>query len=187
LISCFLAHVNGGFRIEGGIGDFVEQKFSYEKAPALFAARLLYDFIAFVIINILMRELVFGIIIETFKDLRMEETKFELDRKNKCFICDVSKDDLEKDRGNFHDHVHNEHNIWNYINYMISLKFSDPQDLNAINSYTLEQIENKYSKWIPLYGSSPNEVENFNESEEDFDADLEKHNENHNPLSINKN
>jgi hypothetical protein len=134
-----------------------------------------------------MRELVFGIIIETFKDLRIEEQHAEHDKHSICFICGVDKDQLEKDRVDFHLHCKKDHNIWNYINYILRLKFSDPQDLNAINSYTLEQIEKKYTTWIPQYINKKN-FELYEEiSEEDLNVDVDKYNEIHHELPINKN
>ncbi len=137
-----------------------------------------------------MRELVFGIIIESFKDLRIRETNNENDRLTKCFICGVCKDDLEKERINFKSHCDKDHNLWNYINYMLWLKFSDPQNLNAINSYVLEQIEKKYTNWIPRrHENNKDNMKNerMTNPTEDINVDLDKYNEQHHDLPINKN
>ncbi len=182
-----MTHSNGGFRIEGGIGDFLVQKFSFERTPGLYAGMFFYDCVSFIIINILMRELVFGIIIETFRDLRMEEQHHEHDKHYICFICGVTKDELEKDRVDFFNHRNVDHNPWNYINYMIRLKFSDPQDLNAINSYTLEQIEKKYITWMPLYKNRKPVEASEDIDDSDLNVDVDKYNEVHHELPINKN
>jgi hypothetical protein len=34
---------------------------------------------------------------------------------------------------------------------MIGLKFVDPQETNAINSFVIEQLENKKISWFPSF------------------------------------
>lgn len=149
LIFCFLTQVDYGLRLRGGIGELLK-KVSFERNPGTYAARLIYDLIFFILIVVLMLELVFGIIVETFRELRMEQHEMEVDRANICFICGIHRDELEKDRKDFTEHCASQHNVWNYVNYMIRLKFSDPQDLNAVNSYALAQIQKKNISWMSL-------------------------------------
>ena len=130
-----------------------------------------------------MLNIVFGIIIDTFKELRIKEHKKEHDRNEVCFICGVSKDSLEKERANFKQHVKETHNVWNYVNYMIGLKFSNLQDLNAINSYTLTKINAKNIKWIPRWENKKREKVG-NVEEENMNVDTEKYNEKHSNLKI---
>ena len=105
----------------------------------------------FILIVIIAIDLVFGIIISAFNNLRDEEQKHSTDRKNHCFICHVNKNTLEKNRQNFNEHRTKTHNLWNYVDYMIALKFSDFHDLNAINSYANQKIQNKDISWLPTY------------------------------------
>jgi len=149
MIFCFLTSVDYGFRTRGGIGELIT-RISFERNKGRYMGRLFYDIIYFILVIVLMLELVFGIIVETFRDLRIEETHHDYDKANICFICGIKKDDLEKNRQNFQEHCEKVHNIWNYINYILRLKFSDPQDLNAINSFALENIEMKRISWVPL-------------------------------------
>ena len=44
---------------------------------------------------------------------------------------------------NIIEHRNKIHNIWNYAYYLITLKSSIPHNLNAINSYIIQKIENK--------------------------------------------
>ena len=142
----------------------------------------------FILIVVLMLDLVFGIIIETFKELRIEEQKAEYDRQFKCFICNIDKDDLEKQREDFTEHNLKKHNMWNYVNYMIRLKYSFKQDLNAINSYSLELIEKKQTKWIPSKNGSKKEEGGGEEpTEEEDDIEVDKYDDHHHELQINKN
>jgi len=42
----------------------------------------------------------------------------------------------------FYDHVEMEHNLWNYIYYLIYLKNKERKNLNTIESMIFEQWEN---------------------------------------------
>jgi hypothetical protein len=101
------------------------------------------------IIVIVLTHIVFGIILDTFTELRMEQYQYENDTANVCFICGIKRDDCEKNNKNFDEHREKEHNVWDYANYMITLRLKDAQDLNATNSYAKEQLELKNIAWIP--------------------------------------
>lgn len=54
---------------------------------ALFVARVIYDLLFFFIVIIIVLNLIFGVIIDTFADLRSEKQQKELILKNTCFVC----------------------------------------------------------------------------------------------------
>ena len=150
LIFCFLNTLDSGLRARGGIGDS-GIRLSYSRNKRHYIRRLIMDDFFFILIVIIAIDLVFGIIIGAFNTLRDEEQRHSADRKNHCFICHVNKNTLEKNRQNFNEHRTKVHNIWNYVDYMMTLKFSDVHDLNAINSYASQKIENKDISWLPTY------------------------------------
>ena len=150
LIFCFLNALDSGLRARGGIGDS-GIRLSYSRNKRHYIRRLIMDDFFFILIVIIAIDLVFGIIISAFNTLRDEEQRHSADRKNHCFICHVNKNTLEKNRQNFNEHRTKVHNIWNYVDYMMTLKFSDVHDLNAINSYASQKIENKDISWLPTY------------------------------------
>lgn len=53
----------------------------------LFVARVVYDLLFFFIVIIIVLNLIFGVIIDTFADLRSEKQQKELVLKNTCFVC----------------------------------------------------------------------------------------------------
>ena len=150
LIFCFLNTIDSGLRARGGIGDSAV-RLSYSRNKNRYISRLIVDDIFFILIVITAIDLVFGIILGAFSNLRNEEQKHSTDRKKHCFICHVNKNTLEKNRQNFNEHRTKVHNLWNYVDYMITLKFSDIHDLNAINSYASHKIANNDISWLPTY------------------------------------
>ena len=162
-----MTEIDYGFRYRGGIADLM-LKISFQHNTAIWMARLFHDLAYFFLIIILMLEMIFGILIETFRELRIHQQNREMDMNEICFICGIKRDQLEKTSKNYEEHINHTHNVWNYVNYMIRLKFSNLQDLNAINSHAYELLNNNNITWIPFY---KNELENEKNSEEDDKSD----------------
>lgn len=53
----------------------------------MFPARVVYDLLFYFIVIIIVLNLIFGVIIDTFADLRSEKQKKEEILKTTCFIC----------------------------------------------------------------------------------------------------
>ena len=59
---------------------------------------------------------------------------------------------------------------------MITLKFSDVHDLNAINSYVCEKLGNKDISWLPTYKDL--EIKGHKGDNDEFEEDLKVEEEN---------
>jgi hypothetical protein len=53
--------------------------------------RFFYDVLCFAIVNLVFLNIIFGIIIDTFAELRDEKRQFEDDRTGTCTICSLQK------------------------------------------------------------------------------------------------
>ena len=147
-----MTHLRLGLRTDGGIGKYIKQKSLNNKAWA-YIGRFFFIFGFFIMLIIILMSIVFGIVIDTFAGLREKSNEIEHDIKNICFICGASRDEIEKINLNFKSHINGEHDIWTYAEYMIGLKFVDPHETNAVNSYAIEMISNKNISWIPSFKS----------------------------------
>ena len=165
LVFAFLTALDGGFRARGGIGDLAK-RISYSKNSKHYIFRIILDDLFFLCIVIIMIDMVFGIIIKSFDVLRHRNQKYQKDKKNYCYICHSNRNSLEKSRLNFKDHINITHNLWNYVEYMISLKLRDIKDLNNINKYVREKIDKKDITWLPTYKDI---IIKKNENYNDFD------------------
>ena len=82
--------------------------------------------------------------------MRDETNKNEEDRNNRCFICQLTKDDCLKKNIEFDKHVKEEHFIWNYLYFLVYLHINDPNNLNSIENDVWEKLEEQDITWIPL-------------------------------------
>jgi hypothetical protein len=73
LWDCFLYHVNFGIRQGGGIAD-VTTTVSPTQRPGYYVAKFFFDLMFFILINIISLNIIFGIIIDTFADMRDENS-----------------------------------------------------------------------------------------------------------------
>lgn len=84
--------------------------------------RIFYDNFVFYTVNIISMKILFGIIIETFAELRKKKNQEDFDRNNFCFICNLEKYHFLKTSLGFEHHYTHEHNLWFYIFYLYNLK-----------------------------------------------------------------
>ena len=150
LFYCFLTHMEFGLRTDGGIGEFI-QKLSFPADPLYFMGMFMFQFIFYLLIIVIMLQVIGGSIIDTFAELREKSQDDAYDMNNVCFICNGTRNEIEKQGEGFEDHITKVHNIWTYVDYMIGLKFVDPQETNAINSFVIEQLEDKKISWFPSF------------------------------------
>jgi len=68
--------------------------FRLQQEP-LFAARVIYDMLFFFMVIIIVLNLIFGVIIDTFADLRSEKQKKEEILKTTCFICGEENNEMK--------------------------------------------------------------------------------------------
>lgn len=106
MLMCIVTTLNQGLRNGGGIGDILRAPSSKEP---LFVPRVIYDLLFFFIVIIIVLNLIFGVIIDTFADLRSEKQLKETTLKNTCFICGLNRSAFDNKTVSFEDHIQNEH------------------------------------------------------------------------------
>ena len=156
LFFCFLSHLEFGLRTDGGIGEYIA-KLSFIDTPGYFMGMFFFQFIFYIITIVIMLAVIGGSVIDTFAELRDKSRKDLNDLNNKCFICHGNRDEIEKGGEVFEEHINKVHNVWDYVDYMIGLKFVDPQETNAINSFVIEQLQDKKISWFPSFGEGNEE------------------------------
>ena len=141
-----MSTVYNGIRAGGGIGEAIGH---LSKDSNHYTARLLFDLSFFVIVIICLMNIIFGIIIDTFADLRDKRKEFELLVKTKCFICELDKVVVDKNGEGWNDHINESHKIESYVNYFIYLNQKNLNDCNGVEKHVKEAIKEKNYKFLP--------------------------------------
>ncbi|XP_066945104.1 inositol 1,4,5-trisphosphate receptor isoform X27 [Macrobrachium rosenbergii] len=146
LIMCIVTTLNHGLRSGGGIGDILRAPSNSEN---LFAARVIYDLLFFFIVIIIVLNLIFGVIIDTFADLRSEKQNSEEILKNSCFICGLKRASFDNKAVSFEDHIKREHNMWHYLYFYVHVSVKDPTEFTGPESYVYTLVQEKDLNWFP--------------------------------------
>jgi len=144
LWSCYATVVDLGLR--EAIGTAM-RAVSFNTREYYFSFIIFFSF--FIFVNLISLNIVFGIIIDTFSELRGELEAREKDEKNTCFICGLDRREFEIEDKSFDYHIAVQHNIWNYVYFIMYLSNSDPLDMSGVETYVHERVTNKSSEWIP--------------------------------------
>lgn len=115
----------------------------------LFAARVIYDLLFFFIVIIIVLNLIFGVIIDTFADLRSEKQQKELILKNTCFICGLNRSAFDNKTVSFEEHIKSEHNMWHYLYFIVLVKVKDPTEFTGPESYVHAMVNAGILDWFP--------------------------------------
>uniref|UniRef100_A0A3Q2C736 Ion transport domain-containing protein n=1 Tax=Cyprinodon variegatus TaxID=28743 RepID=A0A3Q2C736_CYPVA len=146
LLMCIVTVLNHGLRNGGGVGDVLRRP---SKNEPLFPARVVYDLLFYFIVIIIVLNLIFGVIIDTFADLRSEKQKKEEILKTTCFICGLERDKFDNKTVSFEEHIKMEHNIWNYLYFIVLVREKNHTDYTGPESYVAHMIKEKNLEWFP--------------------------------------
>uniref|UniRef100_A0A5S6QTU2 Inositol 1,4,5-trisphosphate receptor n=1 Tax=Trichuris muris TaxID=70415 RepID=A0A5S6QTU2_TRIMR len=146
LRTCILAVLRWGLSSGGGIGDVLRKP--HPKEP-LFHLRVLYDLSFYFILIVIVLNLIFGVIIDTFADLRNEKQENEEIIRNTCFICGLERCVFENKPVSFDEHVEMDHNMWKYFYFYVLLKTKSSTEFTGPESYVYRLIEEGNLDWFP--------------------------------------
>ena len=142
---CFLTIFNVGF-IAGSV-DF-SNIFSFEDPR--YWSHFIYSWSYYFFISIIMVNIINAIIVDTFQDIRENNNiKFET-INNSCFICSYDRSKFELIGHNFNTHLTKEHNLRSYFKYLIKIRLTNKFDLNQVDSYVMDCIEDNKTTFFPI-------------------------------------
>lgn len=95
--------------------------------------------------------IIFGIIIDTFAELRDNKNTKDNDMKNRCYICNLDRHKFENMVGGFENHIHEDHNLWDYLYFMYAVRKKDETEYNGMESYVASKIENFDITFMPAH------------------------------------
>jgi len=160
MLKCFGTFMRNGLIFGGGIGDYVAGELGHvpdTRFTDKFIGRAAYDLLFFVVVIVLLLNIVFGIIIDTFAQLREAQVERMEQMTQKCAVCSITKDEFDNTyaklniRDGFQYHIKQEHHMWNYLFYIIYLNGIDETELSGVESMVFEQLgATPDLGWIPL-------------------------------------
>lgn len=143
LFSCFLTglyYIQSG----GGQGDFITYDVGY---------REIMDIFYFLFIMVIMLNVIFGIVIDTFSDLRAKRDQRIEKTENFCFICGIEKQEFDRaadGADGFKTHIKFDHNMWNYMKFIFFIWEQDQDDDDGLEQFVRRCVSSGDTTWFPM-------------------------------------
>jgi hypothetical protein len=134
-----------GFRTEEGIGEIM-----FHEIKSL---RLVYDLAFYLIVSVILRNILFGIIIDNNAELRLIKIEREHALNNYCFICGVTQQDFEKRSrhcSHFKIHCEDTHQLWHYVYFLMKLWSQAPGEDTSVEMYLRNCLRYNDVSWFPI-------------------------------------
>ena len=150
-LHCFISTSYVGFINSGQLSSKLG---NLPPDDPMWAPRLLFDFVFFIIVGVLLFSMVSGIIIDTFSSIREESAQREDTLRNVCFICGMSRSEYAEKaasmgpRFTFKRHLA-QHKWENYVLYLSYLQKKDHAEMTGVDSFVLQQVATSNRRWIP--------------------------------------
>jgi hypothetical protein len=148
LLDCLMVTTREGLINGGGMGDYLQPRAISHFGT--FMGRFLFDILYFLMIIIILLNIIFGIIIDTFSAMREETEGKAADMKTVCTMCGLERADLDRNGSGFEQHITLEHNMWKYAYYMVYLETKDPTEYTGLETYVSEMVEEEDMNFYPL-------------------------------------
>lgn len=139
-ILCFATTINYSVRSEAFLENIMDPK-------PLDVSRFFFDMAFYFVVVVILLEVLFGLILDSFSERREHRNKLEKEKKEICFICHNEKNrfDLHANEGlDFESHIKTEHNMWNYVYFLIYLSEKERDEYTGTEQY-VEQNAAKLS------------------------------------------
>uniref|UniRef100_A0A1A8S9E4 Ryanodine receptor 3 n=1 Tax=Nothobranchius rachovii TaxID=451742 RepID=A0A1A8S9E4_9TELE len=145
MMTCYLFHMYVGVRAGGGIGDELEDPAGdpYE------LYRILFDITFFFFVIVILLAIIQGLIIDAFGELRDQQEQVREDMETKCFICGIGSDYFDTTPHGFETHTLEEHNLANYMFFLMYLINKDETEHTGQESYVWKLYQERCWDFFP--------------------------------------
>ncbi|XP_033608233.1 ryanodine receptor isoform X6 [Cryptotermes secundus] len=146
MLTCFVFHLYKGVRAGGGIGDEIEPPDGddYE------VYRILFDITFFFFVIVILLAIIQGLIIDAFGELRDQLDSVKENMESNCFICGIGKDYFDTVPHGFDTHVAKEHNLANYMFFLMHLINKPDTEYTGQETYVWNMYQQRCWDFFPV-------------------------------------
>uniref|UniRef100_A0A665VDB3 Ryanodine receptor 2b (cardiac) n=1 Tax=Echeneis naucrates TaxID=173247 RepID=A0A665VDB3_ECHNA len=146
MLTCYMFHMYVGVRAGGGIGDEIEDPAGDEFE----VERIIFDITFFFFVIIILLAIIQGLIIDAFGELRDQQEQVKEDMETKCFICGIGSEYFDTVPHGFETHTLEEHNLANYLFFLMYLINKDETEHTGQESYVWKMYQERCWEFFPV-------------------------------------
>ncbi|XP_050989248.1 ryanodine receptor 2 [Labeo rohita] len=146
MLTCYMFHMYVGVRAGGGIGDEIEDPAGDEFE----FYRIIFDITFFFFVIVILLAIIQGLIIDAFGELRDQQEQVKEDMETKCFICGIGSEYFDTVPHGFESHSLQEHNLANYLFFLMYLINKDVTEHTGQESYVWKMFQERCWEFFPV-------------------------------------
>lgn len=112
--------------------------------------RYVFDFTFFLVINIVLLNIFFGIIIDAFADKRALLDEENSEMENQCFICGITKSRFDIENIPWKDHIYCQHNMHSYLAFILYVIDKPVLECTGVEKYVKQKIKRGLIEFYPV-------------------------------------
>ena len=120
-LMCFRNTVYLGLNYEGVSQSLADYRDKIDHDPSGATIRWTIDLLFYVVVIVMLLNIIFGIVIDTFAQQRDLQKQIKDDIDNVCFVCGIDRNTFDRKHPiGFEHHIRFEHNLWHYCTPCVS-------------------------------------------------------------------
>ena len=180
-VQCILYFLNFGLT-EGNAGMDV---LSYKDDINFYFKQFVFDLCYNLLVNMIFANIFTGLITDAFGENREKAWSNEIDKEEKCFICQITKSECVNSHKDFKEH-REDHSVWKYIYFLSNILLKEQTEFNSEEQYVYDKMKELSFDWFPTKEDDEDELRNLLK-DESRKAELErKKNEEKNKDTVDK-
>eukprot|EP00359_Climacostomum_virens_P006187 CAMPEP_0204913188 /NCGR_PEP_ID=MMETSP1397-20131031/11156_1 /ASSEMBLY_ACC=CAM_ASM_000891 /TAXON_ID=49980 /ORGANISM="Climacostomum Climacostomum virens, Strain Stock W-24" /LENGTH=2321 /DNA_ID=CAMNT_0052084377 /DNA_START=78 /DNA_END=7040 /DNA_ORIENTATION=- len=144
LFDCLISSLHIGIRNGGGIGDSLNAE-----EGGFTGFRVVFELSFWVIVIVILMNVIFGIIIDTFGELRDQRNSLKKEIHNNCFICGEARSQIELHGQGWSHHFMCLHSPFAYVAFIVHVVEQPANDCNGIEKYVKSLVQARDTSFFP--------------------------------------
>ena len=158
---------------QGDIGELMAGRLSTSDPKLVW--QMAFETIFWIVVITVLMNVIFGIIIDTFGELRTSKEAIKQSMQNTCFVCLVDRFTLDTKGGGFEQHLRHDHNLWHYLFMIVHVREKDTTEHNGWEAYVAQQLQRGDLSFFPRNKSiSLAEVKQIEDAERNVFAEQQQ-------------
>lgn len=145
VFKCVLSLLANGVKSGAGLGFSITSR----NDPSYWS-EFIFEWIFYFTIILVMLNIVNGIIVDTFQSMRQQNEINDKKRDDLCYVCSISRSKFEAHGIFFKKHCLEEHNVFNYMQYIIKIKNSEESSLNSAELMVRNKLKDSRIDFFPI-------------------------------------
>ena len=154
-MECVMTTFYLGLSYSGLAQGLDDVRIEWHADPQTARIRWLVDLLFFIIVIVMLLNIIFGIVIDTFAQQRDLQAKTKENMENVCFICGIDRNSFDrKHRFGYDHHIHHEHNSMHYLAFLVHLRTKNRVEYTGPETYVSKLLEQGDLSFFPILRTS---------------------------------